>query len=141
MRFTTTPDAKVPHLLVTKDTGPFVYAVSKLPPGKAYMAAGTTCSWSEYMSIWSRVTGKEARYVQISVQQMVDETADKDTGREIADMFEYSSDPGYDGGMNLLGWEDVKRDAGVELAMTSLDDWIKAEDWSAILSGPVLGPA
>lgn len=110
MRFPTAPDKPVPHLDVNADMGGFVYAVSKLPPGKSYMAEGTTCSWSEYMRLWSEVTGKPARYQQITLQQMIDESPDKEFGREVGDMFLYSSEPGYDGGdESLLKAEDIRK--------------------------------
>ncbi|KAF4539861.1 NmrA-like family protein [Lasiodiplodia theobromae] len=134
MRFPTAPDKPVPQLDVNADMGAFVYAVSKLPPGKSYMAEGTTCSWSEYMRLWSEVTGKPARYQQVTLQQMIDESPDKEFGREVGDMFLYSSEPGYDGGdESLLKAEDIRK-LGVEYPMTSLEDWMKKQDWSAVLS-------
>lgn len=110
MSFPTTPDAVVPHLDVNADTGNFVYAVSKLPPGKSYMAEGTTCSWSEYMQIWSQVTQLPARYKQVTLEQFVEGAPDAEFGREAGDMFAYSSDPGYDGGDSML-WkaEDIRK--------------------------------
>lgn len=110
MRFPTAPDKPVPQLDVNADMGAFVYAVSKLPPGKSYMAEGITCSWSEYMRLWSEVTGKPARYQQVTLQQMIDESPDKEFGREVGDMFLYSSEPGYDGGdESLLKAEDIRK--------------------------------
>jgi hypothetical protein len=110
MSFTTAPDAAVPHLDVNADMGNFVWAVCQMPPGRSYMAEGTTCSWSEYLRFWSHVTGARARYQQITLQQMVDAVPDKEFGREIADMFSYSSGPGYDGGdASLLKAADIEK--------------------------------
>ncbi|EKG16988.1 NmrA-like protein [Macrophomina phaseolina MS6] len=134
MRFPTAPDAPVPHLDVNADMGDFVYAVSRLPPGKSYMAEGTTCSWTEYMRLWSKVTGLPARYEQVSLQQMIDDAPDKEFGREVGDMFLYSSAPGYDGGdRSLLKAADIRK-LGVDCPMTSLEDWMRKEDWAAVLS-------
>ncbi|KAK7726417.1 hypothetical protein SLS57_003504 [Botryosphaeria dothidea] len=134
MRFPTAPDARVPHLDVNADMGAFVYAVAKLPPEKSYMAEGTTCNWSEYMRLWSKVTGHPARYEQVSLQQMIDESPDKEFGREVGDMFLYSSAPGYDGGdKTLLTSGDIIK-LGIECPMTSLEDWMKKENWSSVLS-------
>ncbi|KAF2101146.1 NAD(P)-binding protein [Rhizodiscina lignyota] len=132
MSFTTDPDKPVPHLAVNADTGNFVYAVAKMPPGKQYMAEGSTCSWSEYIRIWGKVTGMKVSYKQITSDELVAVVPDKAFGREVADMFSYSSDPGYDGGVNLLTARDI-RDAGIDCPMTSLEDWMKEEDWNAIL--------
>ncbi|KAL2007394.1 hypothetical protein VTN00DRAFT_8832 [Thermoascus crustaceus] len=110
MRFPTAPDAPVPHLAVNADTGNFVYAISKLPPGKSYLAEGTTCSWTEYMRLWSEVTKVPASYRQITFAQLIEAMPDKEFGREVGDMFAYSSDPGYDGGdATLLKAADIRK--------------------------------
>jgi hypothetical protein len=110
MSFPTAPDAPVPHLAVNADTGNFVYAISKLPPGKSYMAEGTTCSWSEYMRLWSSITGVAASYKQITLQQFIEASPDKEFGKEAGDMFAYSSDPGYDGSdATLLEAADIRK--------------------------------
>lgn len=109
MSFTTAPDRVVPHLDVNADTGNFVYAVSQRPPGQHYMAEGVTCSWSEYMRIWGEVTGQKAVYKQVTAEEMIALTPDKDFGVEVADMFTYNNDPGYDGGMDLIRAEDLRK--------------------------------
>ncbi|OJJ50135.1 hypothetical protein ASPZODRAFT_149535 [Penicilliopsis zonata CBS 506.65] len=132
MTFPTAPDAAVPHLAVQKDMGNFIYAVAQMPPGKSYMAAGTTCSWAEYIRRWSRTTGIPASYRQISLEETIERVADKEFAREVGDMFLYSTDPGYDGGMDLLTSEDIER-AGVSCPMTTLDEFIESEDWSSVM--------
>ncbi|KAJ9644531.1 hypothetical protein H2199_003494 [Coniosporium tulheliwenetii] len=77
MSFPCSRDALVPHLVVNTDLGPFIYAVSKLPPGKHYLAAGTICSWSEYMRIWSKITGNQTSYKEITLQELIENTPDK----------------------------------------------------------------
>jgi hypothetical protein len=132
VRFPTAPDAKAPHLDVTTDIGNFVYAVSKMPPGKAYMAEGTTCSWNEYMQLWSKVTGNSGSYELVSVEQMIEASPDKESGKEIAYMFEYSTEPGYDGGdPSLLKAEDIRK-AGIECPMTTLEQFFEKADWSMV---------
>lgn len=93
------------------DTGSFVYAVSKRPPGDNYMAEGTTCSWSEFVRTWSEVTGQKAIYKQVEPEDMINGSPDKEFGKEIAYMFSYSTKPGYDGGMKLIRAADL-RDVG-----------------------------
>lgn len=102
MSFTTAPDVPVPHLAVNEDLGSFVYGVALMGPGKHYMAEGTTCSWTDFLATWSRVTGKKANYVHISSEEMAQNNPDKMFGEELADMFAYSSEPGYDGGDKTL---------------------------------------
>jgi hypothetical protein len=110
MAFPTAPNAEVPHLDVNADMGNFVYAVSKMPPGNKYMAEGTTCSWAEYMSLWSQVKSIPASYRKISLEEFIEKTPDAEFGREVGDMFAYSTDPGYDGGdRELLRAADIRK--------------------------------
>lgn len=109
MTFTTGPDAPVPHLDVNTDMGNFVYAVSQMPPGKSYMACGTACSWSEYMSMWAKINSKNGSYRQITLDELAEAAADAEFGREVGDMFSYSTDPGYDGNdKSLLTAQDIR---------------------------------
>lgn len=118
------------------DMGNFVYAVQQMPPGQEYMAEGTSCSWPDWIAAWSKVTGVPASYRQITNEDMAKGSADRELGAEVADMFSYSSDPGYDGGMVLLKAEDIRK-AGIECPMTSLDEWLAKQDWTKVLSKPV----
>ncbi|KAL1855580.1 hypothetical protein Plec18167_004083 [Paecilomyces lecythidis] len=132
MRFPTSPDAPVPHVDVNADTGNFVYAISQLPPGRSYMAASSMCSWTEYMHLWSKINRVPASYKQISLQDMVNALPDEEYARELADMFIYSSDPGYDGGDGSLWGVDEIREAGIDCPTTSLEEWMRKQDWSSI---------
>lgn len=110
MRFPTHPDSVIPHLDVNRDTGNFVYAVSKMPPGRQYMAAGTVCSWSEYIRLFTATTGIPAEYKQTPLAEMIELVPDREFGREVGDMLLYATDPGYDGGDNtLLGAADIRK--------------------------------
>lgn len=108
MRFPCSPDKPIPHLDVNADTGNFVYAVHQMPPGKAYMAA-EYATWPEFAAAWTRVTGRPLAYREVGFDEMVAATPDHDCGVEVALMFAYSSDPGYDGGMDLLKAEDLRK--------------------------------
>jgi hypothetical protein len=110
MRFPNQLDVPVPFLDVNGDTGNFVYAVSQLPPGKSYMAEGTTCSWSGYMRLVGQFAKVRTEYRQISIEELVKISPDEEFAREVGVMFEYSSEPGYDGGdRELLRAEDIKK--------------------------------
>ncbi|KAM3081242.1 hypothetical protein ACMFMG_005197 [Clarireedia jacksonii] len=134
MSFPTDPDKSIPHLAVNADMGNFIYAVSQMPPGKSYMAAGSICSWRDYLGIWSKVTGEQARYKQVTLEDMIETSPDKEMGKEIGDMFAYSSDPGYDGGDdNIWTAEDIRKH-GIECSMTTLEEFMVKEDWTTVLS-------
>jgi hypothetical protein len=109
MSLPTSPDKPVPHLDVNADTGNFVYAVSQRPPGGHYMAEGTTCSWSDWIRIWGEITNQKSSYKQVTLQQMIEATPDKEFGREVADMFLYTTEPGYDGGKELMTAADMTK--------------------------------
>jgi hypothetical protein len=109
MTFPTKPDAMIPHFDVNADLGNFVYAVSQMPPGKAYMAEGSTSPWSEYLRAWGDHNGVKTKYQEITLEQFIAANPDKDFGIEAGDMFAYSSDPGYDGGdETLLKTKDIR---------------------------------
>lgn len=108
-RFPTDPDQPVPHFAVEKDMGNFAYAVSQMPPGHNYMACGSECSWTDFISLWGKVTQIPVSYKQVSFDEMVQDVGDQDLGIEVAHMFAYSSAPGYDGGMNLLKADDLRK--------------------------------
>lgn len=89
--------------------GNFTYAVYQMPPEKSYMAEGTTCSWTEWIQTWGRIVRVPVSYRQISREEMISLSGDdRDMGIEVADMFSYMSDPGYDGGQPLLRARDIE---------------------------------
>ncbi|KAL7896929.1 hypothetical protein HDV63DRAFT_378797 [Trichoderma sp. SZMC 28014] len=133
MNFATAPDRVVPHLDVIGDMGNFVFAVYQMPAGKEYMAASITCSWTEWMKVWGEVTGVSATYHQLAYDEMVAAFPDRECGIEAADMFSYSTDPGYDGGATLLTVADIRKH-GIDCPMTGLREWAGQQEWSAILS-------
>lgn len=119
MTFPTAPSVPVPHLDVVADLGNFVYAVSKMPPGKSYMAAGSNCSWTGYMKLWSEVNLTPAHYRQITLEDLIDKLDDKEFGRELGYMFAYSTEPGYDGGDRQLLWAEDIRNVSFESLWTA----------------------
>ncbi|TFB06948.1 NmrA-like family domain-containing protein 1 [Trichoderma ghanense] len=133
MAFPTDPTKVVPQLAPVDDMGSFTYAVWQMPPGKSYMAAGTNCTWPETIETWSRITGIPASYRQVSPDEMIAACGEPQLGGEVTDMFLYTSNPGYDGGMKLLQAEDIRK-AGINCPMTTWEEWAKKQDWAAILS-------
>ncbi len=55
----------------------------------------------------SKKTGVPARYEQVTPDEMIRAAEDVEMGIEVTHMFRYMSDPGYDGGMNLLTASDI----------------------------------
>jgi hypothetical protein len=117
MRFPCNPNKLIPHLDVNHDTGPFVYAVHQMPPGKHYMA-GEYLSWTDFAKTWGKVTGATIIYKEVSFDEMVNEMPDRDLGVEVALMFAYSSEPGYDGGVKVLKAEDLRKVSYQSMTLT-----------------------
>ncbi|KAL1840007.1 hypothetical protein VTJ49DRAFT_924 [Mycothermus thermophilus] len=137
MRFPCKPTTRVPHLDVNHDTGPFVYAVSQMPPGKAYMASsGEYRSFPEWIGAWGKLTGNPARYTEVEIEDMQNEAYDEMLGLEVAIMLRYCDDPGYDGGMELLKAEDLRK-AGIDCPMLTLEESLARQDWTAVINKPV----
>ncbi|KAK4164000.1 hypothetical protein QBC43DRAFT_318536 [Cladorrhinum sp. PSN259] len=131
MRFACNPDVLVPQFDVNADTGNFVFAVHQMPAGKHYMA-GEYLSFNDWIKTWSKITGATVSYKEVSIEDMVQETPDKDCGLEVALMFAYSSDPGYDGGMDVLKAEDIRK-AGIDCPVTTVEESLRSQDFSVYL--------
>ncbi|ORY07001.1 hypothetical protein BCR34DRAFT_570901 [Clohesyomyces aquaticus] len=134
MRFPTSPSTIVPHLDARKDTGPFVKALLLLPAGKTVMAASEWCTWPDWIKTWGEVVGvPDCSYKQVTVGDL-DKWYPGGIGKEIGEMYEYSNDPGYDGGEpEVLRTADLKK-MGIEVRATSLRDYVRSEDWSGVLA-------
>ena len=132
MRFATEPDAIVPHLDVDADTGYYVRALSQMPPGQTVMAAGEWCRWPQWIKSWAKgmgIDGAKVGYEQVSVEEM--SAGMGDFGKEVAEMYEYSTWPGYDGGVPMLRGEDLVK---VSFACQGLDGCFGLLMWSRWVS-------
>ena len=94
MQFPTSPETIVPHLHPRKDTGPYVEALLKLPPNSTVMAASVWCTWPDWIKLWGKLTGVETSYKQVDVTNF-DKHLPGGVGKEIGEMFEFSSEHGY----------------------------------------------
>ena len=72
-------------------------ALTKVPPGKHVLAFGDLLLWSDYVKLWSKVTGVPAAFEHSTVAT-VDKLAPGGYGEEIGEMYAYSQDFGYWGG-------------------------------------------
>ncbi len=83
--------------VVPSDTGNFVKALSQLPPGKHLLGFGDLLTWTEYVKLWSKITGFPAAFEKSTVADMV-KIAPGGRGEEIGETFAYMQDFGYWGG-------------------------------------------
>jgi hypothetical protein len=89
-------DVPIP-LVVPSDTGSFVKALSLVSPGKNLLAFGALLTWSDYVKLWSQITGVPAAFEHSTVATL-DKVAPGGYGEEIGEMYAYAQDFGYWGG-------------------------------------------
>jgi len=139
-------------LVVPTDAGEFVKALTKVAPGKNVLAFGDLLLWSDYVKLWSKITGVPAAFEHSTVETM-DKLAPGGYGEEIGEMYAYAQDFGYwakddtsvvfakDVSFNMPGFRTVLTflflQLGVDIPVTSIEEYIKGEDWSELLSRPV----
>lgn len=88
-------DVPIP-LVVPSDTGHFVKALTQLPAGTNLMAFGDRLTWSDYVKLWSKITGVPATFEKTTVAKH-SELAPGGFGEEMGEMYAYAQDFGYDG--------------------------------------------
>ncbi|RFU81652.1 nadp-binding [Trichoderma arundinaceum] len=122
-------DVPIP-LVVPSDTGYFVRALTQVSAGKNLIAFGDRITWVDYVQLWSKVTGVPATFEKTTVSEHA-KLAPGGYGEEIAEMLAYSQDFGYDGGdPSVISAEQL----GVDVPVTRIEQYIREEDWSPLLS-------
>ncbi|KAF2715732.1 NAD(P)-binding protein [Pleomassaria siparia CBS 279.74] len=118
-------DAKIPMYHPRQDTGPLVKALVKSSPGKDLMGFSSIITFDEIAQIFSKSLGKEVKYQRSTVDSM-DQMMPGGVGRELGEMMEYISSPGYYGGdeaVKELGLIEPK-ELGVE-GLTDVREYLK----------------
>ncbi|KFY46697.1 hypothetical protein V494_00361 [Pseudogymnoascus sp. VKM F-4513 (FW-928)] len=122
-------DVPIP-LVVPSDAGNFVKALTKLPAGTNLIGFGDRLTWSDYVKLWSKVTGVPATFEKTTVVEH-SKLAPGGYGEEMAEMYAYAQDFGYDGSdPSVITAQQLDFDVPV----TRIEDYIRSEDWSPLLS-------
>lgn len=82
------------------DTGEFVKALIELPPGTELLAYGDLMTMTDFVKLWSKVTGVRARLEPAAVAHH-DKLLPGGWGREIGETYAYMQEFGYWGGKNV----------------------------------------
>jgi len=77
-------DVPIP-LVVPTDAGNFVKALTKVEPGTNLLAFGDLLPWSDYVKLWSKITGIPASFEKSTVEEL-DKIAPGGYGEEIGEM-------------------------------------------------------
>ena len=130
MQSPTAPEVLIPHLNPRADTGSFVRAMLQLPPQSTVMAASEWCTWPDWIKTWGEVNGVKTSYKQVSVEDF-DKEIPGGAGKEIGEMFEFSSKWGYNASQKdtLMAWDLEKM--GVKVPTMSLRKYCETVDWVA----------
>ncbi|KAG6890059.1 hypothetical protein C0995_012517 [Termitomyces sp. Mi166 len=125
------PNTPLPMIDPSKDTGHLVRALIQVPPGKTVLGFGSMISWNDYMKLWGNILGfPGSRYEQIDIKTAARLVLDRELGYEIAEGFAFMGEFGFDGGdPTMLHPQDL----GVDCPTTSMETYIRNEDWSSIL--------
>ncbi|KAJ9667037.1 hypothetical protein H2201_002871 [Coniosporium apollinis] len=121
--------AKLPMVNPRVDVGPLTKALVQAEPGKNLLGAASVLSWTEWCELWGKKHGVTCRYEECPPEKL-DEAMPGGVGKELADMFVYFSDPGYDGGDPSVI---LPKDLGVDVELQSIQEYIDQTDFSSIL--------
>lgn len=119
-----------PEVVASRDTGTFAEAlVLHHPAGTDVLGASEIVTKEEYAAIWARTQGVEARVRDVNEEEYVKYLPE---GYEagMLDMFMFFAEYGYAGGNPK-----VKTPAELGIETGSLDEYFRAENWSAVLNG------
>lgn len=128
MSRTTSPLFRMPHVVAHRDTGPFVQVLVDMPPGKNVLAVSEYMTFPEYAETWGRVLGVRVVYQQVTSEAFYKEVPGP-LAEELDVGFEYIEEFGFTGGdASVLEAGQL----GVEVPVTSMEEYIRSEDWSSI---------
>ncbi|KAI6747667.1 hypothetical protein HG530_015775 [Fusarium avenaceum] len=121
-------DAPVPLVDARVDTGKFAKALVQVEPGKNLLGYGSLISWNEFAALWGKVHGVTCLYERVD-RKVLEEAVPGCVGEELADMFEYIGDFGYDGRDPTIFHPDQ---LGVHIQVCTMEEYIKGEDWPEV---------
>lgn len=76
--------------------GTFTKALVQAGPGKTLLGFGSLISWNEFAALWGKTYEATCRYKRID-RKVLETAVPGCIGEELADMFEYIGEFGYDG--------------------------------------------
>lgn len=119
-----------PEVVATRDTGAFVEAlVLRHPPGTDVLGASAIISKPDYAALWGKTMGVKATTRDVEEEEYLRYVPE---GFELTllDDVRFFAEFGYAGGNPK-----VKTPAELGIETTSLEEWFRSQDWSAVLNG------
>ncbi|VTO81472.1 unnamed protein product [Fusarium graminearum] len=121
-------DALVPLVDARQDTGKFTKALVQAGPGKTLLGFGSLISWNEFAALWGKTYEATCRYKRID-RKVLETAVPGCIGEELADMFEYIGEFGYDGRDPSVVYPD---NLGVHVPVYTMGEYIKDEEWPEV---------
>lgn len=119
-----------PEVVATRDTGAFVEAlVLNHPAGTDVLGASEIITKPDYAALWGRTLGVKAIVRDVSEEEYV-KYIPEGLEATIVDDLKFFAEYGYAGGNPK-----VKTPAELGIKTTSLEEFFRGEDWSAVLKG------
>ncbi|KAK8087574.1 hypothetical protein PG997_002535 [Apiospora hydei] len=119
-----------PEVVATRDTGAFVEAlVLDYPAGTDVLGASEIVTKSEYAALWGRTQGVKATVRDVSEEEYI-KYLPEGFEATIVDDLRFFAEFGYAGGNPR-----VKTPAELGIKTSSLEEFVRGEDWSAVLRG------
>ncbi|KAH8665563.1 hypothetical protein BGZ61DRAFT_538529 [Ilyonectria robusta] len=128
IKVATEGDAPVPMVQARHDTGLFTKALVHSEPGKILLGYGSLISWNEFAALWGKVHGVTCRFERLD-RNVIESAVPGGIGEELADMFEYIGDFGYDGGDPSVVHP---KDLGLNIPVLTAEEYIKSEVWPGV---------
>ncbi|TVY83736.1 NmrA-like family domain-containing protein [Lachnellula suecica] len=125
------PDFVLPWVVTHKDTGAFVKALVDSPPGTNLLGTSEDMTMTDWTKLWGETLGEKASVKQVSYHEFFNGVPDP-MKLEFTQAFSNMEEFGYTGGdPDVLTVEQL----GVQIPRTSMEEYIKNEDWSSVLRG------
>ncbi|KAH8749734.1 hypothetical protein F5883DRAFT_580649 [Diaporthe sp. PMI_573] len=121
-------DALVPLVEARQDTGKFTKALVQVEPGKNLLGYGSLISWNEFAALWGKIHGVTCRYERVD-RKVLENAVPGCIGEELADMFEYIGEFGYDGRDPSVVYPD---NLGVHVPVYTMEEYIRGEEWPEV---------
>ncbi|EUC46540.1 hypothetical protein COCMIDRAFT_92722 [Bipolaris oryzae ATCC 44560] len=126
------PHKENPEVVASRDSGAFVEAlVLHHPPGTDVLGASQIISKEDYAALWAKTQGVEATVRDVDEEEYV-KYLPEGFDKTVLDDFRFFAEYGYAGGNPK-----VKTPEQLGIKTTSLEDYFRSEDWSAVLKGEI----
>ncbi|EXJ90794.1 hypothetical protein A1O1_03898 [Capronia coronata CBS 617.96] len=121
-------DRKIPLVATREDTGPLTKALVNVDGGKTLLAYRELITLDEFADTWGRALGVKTKYVPTGPGEVW--VPIPELQEDIEECADYITEFGYEGGDPSVVHP---KDLGVPINLGTVEEWIKKQDWSAVM--------